>query len=308
MTQPAKLPETIDETLALLERGRYVAGREFATILLLALKLGRPLLLEGATGVGKTELASVLAQGLGRRLLRLQCYEGLDAAAAVYEWNYAAQMLAIRMAEATSGDADNLATDLFSDRFLIERPLLQALRADEAGAPVLLIDEIDQADPPFEAYLLEILSDFQVSIPEAGTRIAIERPIVIITSNSTRDVHDALRRRCVFHHVTWPDAEGEKAILGARLPGAPEALSGQIEAFVGDLRTRLEGREPPPREESKWASSLVEMDRFELEPDRLNKTFNLYFRYRRELADAEGKEIAKILARAQAELAGLEGP
>jgi len=304
MMQPAKLPDTVDETLALLEQGRYVAGREFATVLLLALKLGRPLLLEGATGVGKTELASVLAQGLGRRLLRLQCYEGLDAAAAVYEWNYAAQMLAIRMTEAAPGSAGNLAADLFSDRFLIERPLLQALQADEAGAPVLLIDEIDQADPPFEAYLLEILSDFQVSIPEAGTRVAVERPIVIITSNRTREVHDALRRRCVFHHVAWPDAESEKAILDAQLPGASEALSGQIEAFV----SRLEGREPPPREESKWASSLVDLDRFELEPERLNKTFNLYFRYRRELADAEGKEIAKILARAQAELAGLEGP
>ena len=308
MNARVELPTSIAETEALLEQGAYVADRTFATVLFLSLKLGRPLLLEGAAGVGKTELATVLAKGLGRRLLRLQCFEGLDVSAAVYEWNYAAQMLAVRLAEAAHKGADELANDLFSDRYLVERPLLQALAADESGAPVLLIDEIDRADAAFEAYLLEVLSDFQVTIPEAGTRRATERPIVIITSNRTREVHDALRRRCVFHHIDWPDVEDEKAILEARIPDASGQLSRQIEAFVGDLRARLESRKPPPRAESQWASSLVELDRFELDPDRLNRTFNLYFRYRHELASAEGAEVAEILRRAQAELAELGAP
>ena len=308
MNARVELPTSIAETEALLEQGAYVADRTFATVLFLSLKLGRPLLLEGAAGVGKTELATVLAKGLGRRLLRLQCFEGLDVSAAVYEWNYAAQMLAVRLAEAAHKGADELANDLFSDRYLVERPLLQALAADESGAPVLLIDEIDRADAAFEAYLLEVLSDFQVTIPEAGTRRAAERPIVIITSNRTREVHDALRRRCVFHHIDWPDVEDEKAILEARIPDASGQLSRQIEAFVGDLRARLESRKPPPRAESQWASSLVELDRFELDPDRLNRTFNLYFRYRHELATAEGAEVAEILRRAQAELAELGAP
>src|SRR5215213_6038948 len=222
-------PTTIDATLALLRNSGYVADRPLATVLFLALRLGRPLFLEGEAGVGKTEIAKVLSAALGRRLIRLQCYEGLDVASAVYEWNYAGQMMAIRLAEA-GGDVDRgrLEADLFSERYLVKRPLLQALEPDPAGAPVLLIDELDRTDEAFEAFLLEVLSDFQVTIPELGTVRAEAPPIVVITSNRTREIHDALKRRCLYHWLDYPDARRELAILHARVPDAPAKLSREI--------------------------------------------------------------------------------
>src|ERR671926_1867500 len=230
---PRPLPASIDETLDLLAAADYLTDRSLATVLFLALKMGRPLFLEGEAGVGKTEIAKVLSATLGRRLIRLQCYEGLDVAAAVYEWNYAAQMIAIRVAEAEGDhDRDRIEHDVFSDRFLIKRPLLQALEPDPAGAPVLLIDELDRTDEAFEAFLLEVLSDFQVSIPEFGTVKAEHPPIVIITSNRTREIHDALKRRCLYHWVDYPDAQRELAILKTRVPGAPAKLSKEVVAFV----------------------------------------------------------------------------
>src|SRR3954467_13643455 len=230
-------PTTIDDTLALLKNAGYVADRPLATVLFLALKLGRPLFLEGEAGVGKTEIAKVLSAALGRRLIRLQCYEGLDVASAVYEWNYAGQMMAIRLAEA-GGEVDRgrLESDLFSDRYLVRRPLLQALEPDPAGPPVLLIDELDRTDEAFEAFLLEVLSDFQVTIPELGTVKAEQPPIVIITSNRTREIHDALKRRCFYHWVDYPSAERELEILRVKAPGAAEALSREVVGFVQKLR------------------------------------------------------------------------
>src|SRR6478735_2776541 len=230
-------PTTIDATLALLRSTGYVADRPLATVLFLALKLGRPLFLEGEAGVGKTEIAKVLSTGLGRRLIRLQCYEGLDVASAVYEWNYAGQMMAIRLAEAGGTvDRDTLESDLFSERYLVKRPLLQALEPDTAGAPVLLIDELDRTDEAFEAFLLEVLSDFQVTIPELGTVKAEHPPIVIITSNRTREVHDALKRRCLYHWVGYPSAARELNIVRAKVPGIGKKLSEQVVAFVQALR------------------------------------------------------------------------
>src|SRR4051812_8851853 len=215
-----KAPSSIDDTLTLLGSADYLADRSLATVLFLALRMGRPLFLEGEAGVGKTEIAKVLSSTLGRRLIRLQCYEGLDVSAAVYEWNYAAQMIAIRVAEAEgSHDRERLEHDVFSERFLIKRPLLQALEPDPAGAPVLLIDELDRADEAFEAFLLEVLADFQVTIPELGTVHAAQPPIVIITSNRTREIHDALKRRCLYHWVDYPDAERELTIVRAKVPG-----------------------------------------------------------------------------------------
>src|SRR2546425_9655953 len=231
------VPASIDETLALLGEADYLADRSLATVLFLALRMGRPIFLEGEAGVGKTEVAKVLSQTLGRRLIRLQCYEGLDVAAAVYEWNYAEQMIAIRLAEAEGNvDRDRLEHDVFSERFLIKRPLLQALEPDTAGAPVLLIDELDRADEAFEAFLLEVLADFQVTIPELGTVKAAAPPIVIITSNRTREVHDALKRRCLYHWVGYPNAERELAIVRAKVPGIGKALSEQVVNFVQALR------------------------------------------------------------------------
>src|SRR5438477_1985853 len=233
----AKPPSSIDATLDLLSAADYLADRSLATVLFLALKMGRPLFLEGEAGVGKTEIAKVLAATLGRRLIRLQCSEGLDIAAAVYEWNYAAQMIAIRLAEAEGGaDRDRLAQDVFSDRFLIKRPLLQALEPDPAGAPVLLIDEIDRTDEAFEAFLLEVLADFQVTVPEMGTVKAAQPPVVVITSNRTREVHDALKRRCLYHWVGYPSAERELKIVRAKVPGVGKALSEQVVHFVQALR------------------------------------------------------------------------
>ena len=223
------VPTSIDATLALLASAEYLADRSLATVLFLALRMGRPLFLEGEAGVGKTEIAKVLSATLGRRLIRLQCYEGLDVAAAVYEWNYAAQMIAIRLAEAEGNvDRDRLSHDVFSENFLIKRPLLQALEPDPDGAPVLLIDELDRTDEAFEAFLLEVLADFQVTVPELGTVKAAHPPIVVITSNRTREIHDALKRRCLYHWVGYPDAERELAIVRAKVPGIAKRLSQEI--------------------------------------------------------------------------------
>src|ERR1700691_4270534 len=234
---PRPLPASIDATVALLAEGQYLADRSLATVLYLALKMGRPLFLEGEAGVGKTEIAKVLSETLGRRLIRLQCYEGLDVAAAVYEWNYAAQMIAIRVAEAEGEqDRTRLEHDVFSERFLIKRPLLQALEPDTAGAPVLLIDEIDRTDEAFEAFLLEVLGDFQITIPEMGTVKAEHPPVVVITSNRTREVHDEQKRRCLYQWVGYPNAERELSIVRAKVPGIGRKLSEQVVTFVQALR------------------------------------------------------------------------
>src|SRR5437660_2851745 len=238
-TLPKSLPTSIDATLDLLGAADYLADRSLATVLFLALRMGRPLFLEGEAGVGKTEIAKVLAQTLARRLIRLQCYEGLDVAAAVYEWNYAAQMIAIRVAEAQGEhDRERLAHDVFSENFLIKRPLLQALEPDTAGAPVLLIDELDRTDEAFEAFLLEVLADFQITIPELGTVKAAHPPIVVVTSNRTREIHDALKRRCLYHWVGYPDAQRELAIVRAKVPGIAKALSEELVHFVQALRAQ----------------------------------------------------------------------
>ena len=298
------LPTSVDETLALLESGAYVGDRALATALFLALKLKRPLFLEGEAGVGKTEIAKVLSATLGRRLVRLQCYEGLDVASAVYEWNYARQMMEIRLAEASGQrDRDALGADLFSERFLIKRPLLQALEPDEAGAPVLLIDELDRTDEPFEAYLLEVLSDFQVSVPEFGTIRAPEPPIVILTSNRTREIHDALKRRCFYHWVDYPSADRERAILARKAPTAAARLSAQVVGFVQGLRRLDLYKAPGVAETLDWAQALVELNQLELEPTVINDTLGTLLKYQDDIARIQGSEAARILAQVKTELA-----
>ncbi len=301
---PNSLPTSVDATLELLKRGSYVADRALATALYLALKLRRPLFLEGEAGVGKTEIAKVLSATLGRRLVRLQCYEGLDVAAAVYEWNYARQMMEIRLAEA-SGDRDRgtLEADIFSERFLIKRPLLQALEPDLAGAPVLLIDELDRTDEPFEAYLLEVLSDFQVTIPELGTVRAPEPPLVILTSNRTREIHDALKRRCFYHWVDYPSAERERAILAAKAPGADARLAAQVVGFVQSLRGLDLYKAPGVAETLDWAQALVELNQLELDPATINDTLGTLLKYQDDIARIQGSEAARILGQVKAELA-----
>ncbi|MCC7483024.1 MAG: MoxR family ATPase, partial [Hyphomicrobiales bacterium] len=254
-------PKSIDETADLLKANGYVAGRDLATVVFLALKMGRPLFLEGEAGVGKTEIAKVLAEGLGRKLIRLQCYEGLDISSAVYEWNYAAQMIEIRLAEA-SGELDRkrMGQDIFAERFLIKRALLQALEANDGGAPVLLIDELDRTDEAFEAFLLEVLSDYQITIPELGTIKAAEPPIVIITSNRTREVHDALKRRCLYHWVGYPDAHRELEIVRTKRPEASAALAQEVVAFVQALRGGDLFKSPGVAETLDWVSALHELD------------------------------------------------
>jgi MoxR-like ATPase len=266
-------PTSIAETKSLLAAQNYVGDNALATVIFLALRMGRPLFLEGEAGVGKTEIAKVLAQGLGRRLIRLQCYEGLDSASALYEWNYAGQMMAIRLGEAAGEtNRERLAEDIFSNRFLLRRPLLQALEPDEAGPPVLLIDELDRTDAAFEAFLLEILSDFQATIPEIGTVKAEHPPIVILTSNRTREVHDALKRRCLYHWVDYPDASRELAILAAKVPGAPARLSKQIVAFVQAIRQEELFKAPGVAETLDWATALVELDAVALDPEIVSDT------------------------------------
>lgn len=279
----------------------YVCGRDLATVAFLALKLGRPLFLEGEAGTGKTEIAKALAASLGRRLIRLQCYEGLDAAAAVYEWNFAAQMIAIRTAEAAGGaDRDLLRTELFGPDYLIERPLLQAMRPQPGGAPVLLIDEIDRTDEPFEAFLLEALSDFQVTIPELGTVRAEVPPIVVLTSNRTREVHDALKRRCLYHWVDYPDAAREIAILHSRLPGVPERLSREVVAFVQRLRGEDLFKRPGVAETLDWARCLIALDVVALTPEVIADTVGAILKYRDDIERIRGGEAARLLAEALA--------
>ncbi len=262
----ANLPASVDDTLAMLGSADYIADRSLATAVHLALHLKRPLFLEGEAGVGKTEIAKVLASALMRRLIRLQCYEGLDVASAVYEWDYARQMIEIRLAEAAEEDRSEIESTIFSDRFLIKRPLLQALEPNLAGAPVLLIDELDRTDEPFEAYLLELLSDFQVTIPEIGTIHAADPPIVIITSNRTREIHDALKRRCFYYWVDYPTAARELEILKRKVPGASEHLSHQVVAFVQKLRTMDLFKLPGIAETIDWTEALMQLDVLELIP------------------------------------------
>jgi len=291
-----KLPSNIDETVELLARGDYVADRSLATVIFLALKMGRPLLLEGEAGVGKTEIAKVLADALGRRLIRLQCYEGLDTGAAVYEWNYQAQMIEIRLAEAQGvEDRTELGKDVFSERFLIRRPILQALEPAVEGPPVLLIDELDRTDEPFEAYLLEVLSDFQVSVPEIGTIKAEHPPIVIVTSNRTREIHDALKRRCLYHWVDYPDAARELAILKLKAPGTPDKLSRDIVAFVQALRGLDLYKNPGIAETIDWAQALTSLDAVALDRQSVNDTLGALLKYQDDIARVAGSEAARIL-------------
>jgi len=276
----------------------YVCGRPLATVTFLALRLGRPLFLEGEAGTGKTEIAKAIAAALGRRLIRLQCYEGLDAASAVYEWNFAAQMIAIRAAEA-AGDTDQLRKGLFGPDYLIERPLLQAMRPQPGGAPVLLIDEIDRTDEPFEAFLLEALSDFQVTIPELGTIHAPEPPIVILTSNRTREVHDALKRRCLYHWVDYPAFDREIEILRARAPEASETLSREVVAFVQRLRTEDLFKKPGVAETIDWAKCLLALDVLTLSPDIIADTLGAILKYQDDIARLHGSEAKRLLDEAR---------
>ncbi|GJD50964.1 hypothetical protein OPKNFCMD_3714 [Methylobacterium crusticola] len=290
------LPTSIDATLALLSSAGYVADRALATVVFLSLKLGRPLFLEGEAGVGKTEIAKVLARGLGRSLIRLQCYEGLDVAAAVYEWNYAGQMMAIRLAEAGgSVDRSRLEAELFSERYLIRRPLLRALEPGEGGAPVLLIDELDRTDEAFEAFLLEVLSDFQVTIPELGTIRAAGAPVVILTSNRTREIHDALKRRCLYHWVDYPDAARELEILRTRLPDAPASLSRDVVAFVQAIRKEDLFKAPGVAETLDWATALVELDAIALDPTLVIDTLGVLLKYQDDIQAMQGGRAKALL-------------
>ncbi|OIQ45112.1 MAG: ATPase [Roseobacter sp. MedPE-SW] len=295
--------QSIDHVQQMLSEQGYVCGRPLATIVFLSLKLGRPLFLEGEAGVGKTEIAKALAAAFGRRLIRLQCYEGLDASSAVYEWNFAAQMVAIRTAEAAGGaDRATLQTELFSDEFLVERPLLEAMRPDENGPPVLLIDELDRTDEPFEAFLLEALSDFQVTIPELGTIKAPEPPIVVLTSNRTREVHDALKRRCLYHWVDYPDFDREVEILRSRAPEASAKLSREVVAFVQTLRTEDLFKKPGVAETIDWANCLLALDVIDLSPAVIADTLGAILKYQDDINQLQGSEAKRILDQARAGL------
>jgi MoxR-like ATPase len=297
------IPQSIDQTLEMLAAGNYLAGRSLATVLFLSLKMKRPLFLEGEAGVGKTEIAKVLAHALDRPLIRLQCYEGLDIASAVYEWNYPAQMLEIRLAEAAgTTDRDRIESDIFSDRYLIRRPVLQALSSPDGRAPVFLIDELDRTDEAFEAFLLEVLSDFQVTVPELGTIRATEPPIVIITTNRTREVHDALKRRCLYHWVDYPKAEQELEIIRRKVPGCNEALSRQIVAYVQRLRTLDLFKNPGVAETIDWATALTELDRTALDPETVSDTLGTLLKYQDDIARIEGGEGRKLLDEVKSEL------
>lgn len=296
------LPTSIDATEVLLKDGRYVADRSLATALFLALKLGRPLFLEGEAGVGKTEIAKVLSETLNKPLIRLQCYEGLDASSTVYEWNYSRQMLEIRLAEAAGGvDRAKIAKDVFGEEFLIRRPLLQAIDPEGDVAPVLLIDELDRTDEPFEAYLLEVLSDFQITIPELGQISAKEPPIVIITSNRTREIHDALKRRCFYHWVGYPDATRELQIIHEKLPGVPEKLSEEIVGFVQKLRDLDLFKSPGVAETLDWTRALQALDRLELDPATIQDTLGTLLKYQDDILKMGGSEAADLLQQVRSE-------
>jgi MoxR-like ATPase len=295
-----EVPHSIDAVETLLSSQGYVASRALATVVFLSLKLGRPLFLEGEAGTGKTEIAKTLATALGRRLIRLQCYEGLDAASAVAEWNFAAQMIAIRAAEAT--DRDQLKAELFTEDYLIERPLLAAMRPQPGGAPVLLIDELDRTDEPFEAFLLEALSDFQVTIPELGTIRAPEPPIVILTSNRTREVHDALKRRCLYHWVDYPSFDRELAILNARAPEAQAILSREIVAFVQKLRREDLFKRPGVAETIDWAKCLLALDVIALSPEVISDTLGAILKYQDDIQKLQGSEAKHLLDEVKREL------
>jgi MoxR-like ATPase len=296
-------PKTIDKVQGLLSDEGYICGRDLGTVVFLSLTLGRPLFLEGEAGVGKTEIAKSLSAALGRRLIRLQCYEGLDSASAVYEWNFAEQMIAIRTAEAAGGvDRGHLKDELFSDEYLIERPLLQAMRPQAGGAPVLLIDELDRTDEPFEAFLLEALSDFQVTIPELGTVKAPEPPIVIVTSNRTREVHDALKRRCLYHWVDYPSFDREIEILQSRAPEAAERLSREVVAFVQRLRTEDLFKKPGVAETIDWAKCLLALDVISLSPEVIADTLGAILKYQDDIQQIQGSEAKRLLDEAKASL------
>ena len=317
------LPSSIDDTLARLAALDYVADRQLATCVFLALKLQRPLFLEGEPGTGKTEIARTLAALLGRPLIRLQCYEGLDLAGAAYEWNYGRQMMEIRLAErdarndagSSDGDGsrrrDSLANALFSERFLTKRALLQAIDPANPVPPVLLIDELDRADEPFEAFLLEVLSDFQITIPELGTVKAIQPPIVILTSNRTREIHDAVKRRCLYHWVGFPDAQRELDILRRRVPGASAELTRQVVAFVQRLRAIELYKLPGIAETIEWTRGLMALDAVVLDPALVQHTLGLLLKYQDDIlrlqGDPPGSEAARLLAQAQADARGLAG-
>ncbi|MDJ0980987.1 MAG: MoxR family ATPase [Kiloniellales bacterium] len=307
MVDVPKIPSSVDEALALLAAGDYVADRSLATALHLSLALKRPLFLEGEAGVGKTEIAKVLAETLSRRLIRLQCYEGLDVASAVYEWNYPRQMVEIRLAEAT-GEAqrETLDEDIFSQKFLIERPLLQALEPQVGGAPVLLIDELDRTDEPFEAFLLEVLSDYQITIPELGTIRAPEPPIVVITSNRTREIHDALKRRCFYYWVDYPSAERELEILRVKAPRAAERLSREVVHFVQELRGIDLFKLPGVAETIDWVEALTQLDKVSLDPETVDSTLGVLLKYQDDIAKIQGSEAQRILDQMKQEMLALQ--
>ncbi len=298
------IPASVDETLTLLRKGDYLADRSLSTALFLSLRLHRPLFLEGEAGVGKTEIANVLAATLGRRLVRLQCYEGLDVASAVYEWNYARQMVEIRLAEAAGNrDRVSIEEDIFSEKFLIKRPLLQALDAGFDSPPVLLIDELDRTDEPFEAYLLEVLADFQITVPEIGTIKAEKPPIVVITSNRTREIHDALKRRCFYYWIDYPDAGRELEILKVKAPEAPATLSAEVVGFVQKLRRTDLFKLPGVAETIDWAKALTELDCVALDPENINDTLGVLLKYQDDITKIQGSEAGRILDQVKAELA-----
>ena len=305
--KPKPIPVSIDATQALLESADYVASRALATVLFLALKMRRPLFLEGEAGVGKTEIAKVLAKTLGRKLIRLQCYEGLDVSSAVYEWNYAAQMIEIRMAEASGAkDRKALENGVFSEKYLIRRPVLEALDGKTGAAPVFLIDELDRTDEAFEAFLLEVLSDFQVTVPELGTIKAEEAPIVIITTNRTREIHDALKRRCLYHWVDYPDAASELDIIHRKVPKANETLSREVVAYVQKLREIDLFKVPGVAETIDWASALIELDKLALDPETVSDTIGVLLKYQDDIARISSGEGQSILKEVKSQLLAAE--